>query len=231
MIGFRDRMARGHTRTGWLDSRHAFAFGNHADPEHPGFRTMRVLNEDRIIPGSGFAAHDHHDMEILTWVLDGAVEHRDSLGSGATVRAGELQRMSAGTGIRHSEANPSPTASAHLLQIWIHPDRPGLAPGYEQKAFPPEGRRDRFQLIAAREGGDAVSLHQDALISVADLTEGRRLDYPLATGRGAWLQVTGGIVALNGTEMREGDGAAVEDVPVLEIEAETEASVMVIDLG
>src|SRR6202047_4058159 len=156
MITIRPRDERGQAKLGWLDSRHSFAFGGYKDPAHMGFRALRVINEDRVIPGAGFATHHHNDMDILTYVLSGALEHKDSLGNGAVIRPGELQRMSAGTGIEHSEFNPSPVEPVHLLQIWIIPDRAGLSPRYEQKAFPLEQRRGRLRLVAAPDGQDGA---------------------------------------------------------------------------
>ena len=232
MIAFRDRMARGTSRTGWLDSRHTFSFAQYYDPAQMGFRSLRVVNEDRVIPGAGFPAHSHRDMEIITYVLEGALEHKDSLGSGAVIRPGEVQRMSAGTGITHSEFNPSKNEPVHFLQIWILPDRAGLAPSYEQKAFAPEERRGRLRLVAAPDGKDgAVTVHQDARLFVATLDAGERVAHDLAPGRGAWLQVARGIVALNGTELREGDGAAVDGEPKITVEAETDAEILLFDLA
>lgn len=235
MIAFRDRMARGETRTGLIESRHSFSFGRYDDPQHRHFRALRVLNEDRLIPGAGFAPHDHLDMEILTWVLDGCVLHEDSLGNRAVIRAGELQRITAGTGIRHAERNADAAAPTRLLQIWIIPARRGLAPGYAQRAFPAAERQDRLRLIAgpagpAQAAAGALMLEQDARLYAATLDAGTGVTHKLAAGRGAWLQVARGIVALDGTEMREGDGAGVTDEPSLRIEAETDAEMLLIDL-
>jgi len=232
MITFRDRMARGQTRTGWLDSRHTFSFANYHDPAHTGFRSLRVINEDRVIPGAGFPSHSHRDMEIISFVLKGALEHKDSLGNGTVIRPGEVQRMSAGTGIVHSEFNPSKTEPVHFLQIWITPDHTRLPPSYEQKAFPIDERRGRMRLVAAPDGRDgAISLHQEARLFIANLGPGERADYEVEPGRGIWLQLARGIIALNGTEMREGDGAAVEDEPTIEIEAETDTELLVFDVA
>lgn len=232
MITFRDRMARGQSRTGWLDSRHTFSFSDYHDPAQMGFRSLRVINEDRVVPGAGFPRHGHKDMDIVSYVLAGELEHKDSLGNGAVIRPGDVQRMSAGTGILHSEFNPSKTAPVHFLQIWIIPDRAGLPPSYEQKAFPAAERSGRLRLVAAPDGRDgAVTLHQDARLFVADLAAGGRVAHQLGRGRGAWLQVARGIIALNGTEMREGDGAAVEDEPSMAIAADTDAEILLFDLG
>lgn len=232
MIQFRDRMARGPSNIGWLDSRHTFSFGGYRDPAHMGFRSLRVINEDRVIPGAGFPTHSHRDMEILSYVLEGALAHRDSLGNGATIRPGEVQRMSAGTGISHSEYNASKTDGVHFLQIWILPERTGLPPGYEQKVFPLEERRGKLRLVADRNGAEgAVTVHQDAKLFVANLSPGEQVRHTLAAGRGAWVQVARGVVGLNGTEIRQGDGAAVEEEASITIAAESVAEVLLFDLG
>jgi quercetin 2,3-dioxygenase len=232
MITFRDRMARGESRTGWLDSRHSFSFADYWDPAQMGFRTLRVINEDRVIPGAGFPTHGHRDMEIVTYVLSGALAHKDSLGNGATIRPGEVQRMSAGTGILHSEFNASKSEGVHFLQIWIAPERVGLRPSYEQKAFPPAERRGRLHLVASPDGAEgAVTVHQNARLYLGALGTGQRVTHDIAKGRGLWLQVAQGIVALDGTEMRQGDGAAIEDQPAIAIVAETEAEVLLFDLA
>ena len=232
MIAFRDRMVRGQTRTGWLDSRHTFSFADYHDPAQMGFRALRVINEDRVIPGAGFPSHGHRDMEILTYVLAGALEHKDSLGNGTVIRPGDVQRMSAGTGIVHSEFNPSKTEPVHFLQIWIIPDQLGLPPSYQQKAFQIEERRGRLRLVAAPDGRDgAVTIYQDMRLFVATLGSGERVAHEAGPGRGLWLQVARGIVALNDTEMREGDGAAIEGERSIAIEAETDAEILLFDLG
>jgi quercetin 2,3-dioxygenase len=232
MIAFRDRMARGRTHTGWLDSRHTFSFGDYRDPTQMGFRSLRVINEDRVIPGAGFPSHSHKNMDILTYVLDGALEHKDSLGNGSVIHPGDVQRMSAGTGIVHSEFNASKTAPLHFLQIWIIPDRANLPASYEQKTFPPDERRGRLRLVAAEGGqGDAVAVHQDVRLFLATLNSGERVAYETVREHGLWLQVARGVVALDGTEMREGDGAAVEDQESIAIEADTEAEILLFDLA
>jgi redox-sensitive bicupin YhaK (pirin superfamily) len=232
MIAFRDRMARGRSRTGWLDSRHSFSFADYHDPAQMGFRALRVINEDRVIPGAGFPAHRHQDMDIVTYVLSGALEHKDSLGNGAVIRPGDIQRMSAGSGITHSEFNPSPDEAVHFLQIWLIPERTGLPPSYEQKAFPLEQRRGVLRLVAAPDGQDgAVTLSEDARLFVANLASGERVAHDIAPGRGVWLQVARGIIALNDTEMREGDGAAIEREPRITLEADTDAELLLFDLG
>lgn len=232
MITFRDRGTRGASRTGWLDSRHTFSFADYRDPQYMGFHSLRVINEDRVIPGAGFPTHGHRDMDIISYVLEGTLEHKDSLGNGTRIRPGDVQRMSAGTGISHSEFNPSKTEPLHFLQIWIIPDRTGLPPGYEQKEFPVAERRGKLRLVAAPDGADgAVTLHQDARLFVANLVPGEKVVHAVERGRGIWLQVARGIVALNGKEMREGDGAAAENETAVEIDADTDAEVLLFDLG
>lgn len=230
MIRFRDRMARGHTRTGTLDSRHTFSFGGYRDPGQMGFRALRVINEDRLIPSAGFATHAHQNMEIVTYVLAGQLRHRDNLGNGSIIRAGEMQRLSAGTGVSHSEFNASAGEPVHLLQLWIIPGRMGVAPSYAQAALG-DDYAGRLKLAAGPEGSAApITLQQDALIYLARLTAGAATSHPLAAGRGAWLQIARGIAALNDIEMREGDGAAIEDEAEIAVEATTDAEVLLFDL-
>jgi redox-sensitive bicupin YhaK (pirin superfamily) len=232
MITLRPAAERGHTDLDWLDSRHTFAFGDYYDPAHLGFRSLRVLNDDRIGPGAGFGTHPHRDMEIITVVLAGALQHRDSLGTGSIIRPGEVQRMTAGTGIRHSEYNPSPVEPLHLLQIWLVPERRGLPPGYEQRAFPEAERRDQLQLVAARDGRNgALTIHQDADVFVGLLSPGRRVTQQLRPGRAAWVQVARGSVALNGRTLRAGDGAAVVEEPAVALTADEETEVLLFDLA
>ena len=201
---------RGATRTATLDSRHSFSFNRYVDPAHTGFGDLLVVNDDRIAPGAGFDTHGHRDMEILTYVLDGAVEHRDTLGNRAVIGAGEVQRMSAGTGIRHSEINPSPEAPLRLLQVWIRPESAGLAPGYEQRTLEPGRLAGRFALIAAREAaGGALTLHQDVRVYAARLAAGETAGHEIATDRRAWLQVATGRLTANGETLAEGDGLAL----------------------
>jgi redox-sensitive bicupin YhaK (pirin superfamily) len=197
-----------------------------------GFRTLRVINDDRVAPGGGFGTHGHRDMEIITYVLDGALEHRDSLGTGSIIRPGDGQRMSAGTGIRHSEFNHSRTESVHFLQIWIEPERAGLPPGYEQKSFPADEKRGRLRLVAGRDGREgAVTVHQDVDLFVTVLEPGESATHPLRRGRHAWVQVARGAVTVNGRPLAEGDGAAVSDEPGLVIAATAAAEVLVFDLA
>jgi redox-sensitive bicupin YhaK (pirin superfamily) len=232
MIHIRKAAERGHFDHGWLDTYHTFSFADYYDPTHMGFQSLRVINEDRVQPGQGFGMHGHRDMEIVTYVLEGALEHRDSLGNGEVLRAGELQRMTAGTGVRHSEFNPSPGEPVHLYQIWLLPERRGLTPSYEQKAFPKEGRRGRWQLVAspARENG-ALTIRQDARLYLADVRMGEAVRHELAPGRHAWLQVLRGAVALNGHALTAGDGAAVSEVALLNVEGREDAEVLLFDLA
>jgi redox-sensitive bicupin YhaK (pirin superfamily) len=232
MIAVRPAAERGHADHGWLDTRHTFSFASYHDPRHMGFRSLRVINEDRVKPGEGFGTHAHRDMEILTWVLEGALEHKDSMGNGSVIRPGDLQRMSAGTGVTHSEFNPSREEPVHFLQIWLLPRERGLPPGYEQKGFPEEERRGRLRLIAAGDGRDgAVTIHQDADLWTALLEPGESVRHALAPGRYAWLHVARGAVSLNGSTLGAGDGAAVSDEAALEIAGAADAEVMLFDLA
>jgi quercetin 2,3-dioxygenase len=207
-------------------------FADYHDPAHMGFRALRVINEDRVIPGAGFPSHSHRDMDIITYVLAGALEHKDSLGTGTVIQPGEVQRMSAGTGIVHSEFNHSKTEPVHFLQIWIIPDQVGMPPSYEQKTFPMEERRNRLRLVAAPDGqGGAVTIHQDARLFVATLGAGERIAHDSEPGRHLWLQIARGIVSLNDTEMREGDGAAIENERTMTVEADRDAEILLFDLG
>jgi len=232
MIVIRDRNSRGHTKIGWLDSRHTFSFGNYRDPNHMGFRSLRVINDDRVIPGGGFGTHGHRDMEIISYVLSGALEHKDSLGTGSVIRPGDVQRMTAGTGVTHSEFNHSKKEPVHFLQIWILPEREGIAPGYEQKQFPPEQRLGRFQLIGDRHGTDgAVTIHQDVRLYAAELEAGQEITQDLPDGRHTWLHVVRGVVTLNGDELREGDGAAISDEPSIRLATDIGAELLLFDLA
>jgi redox-sensitive bicupin YhaK (pirin superfamily) len=223
---------RGTTRTDWLESRHSFSFGNYRDPRHAGFRSLRVINEDHVRPGQGFAPHSHRDMEIVTWVLAGALEHRDSLGNGSVIRPGEIQRMSAGSGITHSEYNPSAEDPVHFLQIWILPAQRDLAPSYEQRAIPEPERRNRLRLVASADGADgSVRVHQDARVLAACLDAGRGLRHALAPGRATWVQVARGCVELDGTPLAAGDGASVAGAPALALEAAEAAEILLFDLA
>ncbi len=232
MITVRASEQRGHFNHGWLDTYHTFSFADYHDPEHMHFRALRVINEDVVAPGQGFGTHPHRDMEIITYVLDGALEHRDSLGNGSIIRPGDGQRMSAGSGILHSEFNPSPMDPVHLLQIWILPEQKGLEPSYEQKAFAPEDKQGKWKVIAERMPAEgAVKIHQDVKLSVASLEAGEQITYLLAKGRHAWLQIARGSVTLNGTALKQGDGAAVSQESELTIAAGQAAEVLLFDLA
>jgi redox-sensitive bicupin YhaK (pirin superfamily) len=232
MITLRDRMTRGRTNTGWLDSRHSFSFGSYHDPKQMGFRSLRVINEDRVIPGAGFPAHGHKDMEIVSYVLEGGLRHKDSLGNGSIIAPGEVQRMSAGTGITHSEYNASTDQAVHFLQIWVIPSARGIPPGYEQKMLGKGDKRGLLELAAGPEGsGAAVAIHQDARMYVARLDAGTEVSYDLAAGRGAWLQAVRGAVALNGAEMKEGDGAAIEGEARVALAGISAAEILLFDLA
>jgi redox-sensitive bicupin YhaK (pirin superfamily) len=232
MIRVRKSSERGHFDHGWLDTYHTFSFSRYYDPRQMGFRSLRVINEDWVSPGQGFGLHPHENMEIVTYVLEGSLAHRDSLGTGSVIRPGELQRMTAGTGIRHSEANPSPTERVHLYQIWLLPEREGLEPSYEQKAFPAEERRGRLRLVASPDGADgSLTIRQDARILLGTLEDGEQLSHELRQDRHAWLQVLRGAVDLSGLSLGAGDGAAVSEEPGLSIRAGGPTEVMLFDLA
>ena len=232
MIELRKANERGHANHGWLDTWHSFSFADYHDPAHVSFGPLRVINEDRVQPGAGFPTHGHRDMEILTWVLEGALEHRDSTGAGGVIAPGEIQRMSAGTGIRHSEFNHSSSEPVRFLQIWISPERRGLEPGYEQRRFEDAELGGGLRLIAAPDAPDrAVKIHQDARVYAARLADGDQVTHPVAPGRHAWVQVARGAVALNGLALVEGDGAAVSDETELRIAARQPAELLLFDLA
>lgn len=232
MITLRRSEERGHFDFGWLDTRHTFSFGDYLDPNHMGFRSLRVINEDRVKPAKGFGTHGHRDMEILTWVLSGALEHRDSLGTHGVIRPGEAQVMSAGTGIRHSEFNASETEPVHFLQIWILPGRQGLAPRYDQTAFGDADLRNRLRLIASLDGAEgSVKLFQDARISAARLDPGREVPLAFAPGRAGYVQVAAGSVVLGGATLHAGDGARIEGEPDLALAAASPSEILVFDLA
>ncbi len=232
MMTIRRGSERGHFNHGWLDTYHTFSFGDYFDPQHVQFGSLRVINEDRVAPGKGFGMHGHRDMEIVTYVLSGALEHRDSLGNGSVLRPGELQRMTAGRGIRHSEFNPSTDEPVHLYQIWLLPDRQGLEPGYEQNAFDPQVRQGAWQLVASPDAADgSLMIHQDARIYLADLAVGQRLQRDLQDGRQAWLQVLRGKVEVAGEPLVAGDALAVSGQPSLALLALERAEVLLFDLA
>jgi len=231
VITVRPAAARGHANHGWLDTWHTFSFADYHDPRHMGFRHLRVINEDRVQGGQGFGTHPHQDMEILTYVLDGALQHRDSMGNGSIIRPHEVQRMSAGTGVTHSEFNASPTEMVHLLQIWILPSERGLPPGYEQRAFPPAEARGRLQLVAASDGREgAVTIHQDVALYVTGFEPGELVVHALRPGRHAWVQVARGRLRVNDTGLGAGDGAALADEPRVELAADVPAEALLFDL-
>jgi len=231
MIKVRPAVERGRTRTGWLDSSHSFSFGNYYDPRHMGFRDLRVINEDYVAPGTGFGTHSHSDMEIISVALSGGLAHRDSTGGSGVIRPGEVQVMTAGTGVSHSEMNASKSERVHFLQIWILPERDGLRPGYKQKAFDDDGRRGRLRLLVSRGGDDgSLVIHQDVKLYDAHLSRGQEVSYALGEGRHAWLQVVRGSVSVNGTRLGEGDGAAVSEESALDISADSDAELLLFDL-
>ena len=232
MITLRPSNERGGADHGWLKTRHTFSFNTYHDPKHVHFRSLRVINEDWVQPGMGFGTHPHDNMEIITYVLSGELEHKDSLGTGSIIRPGDGQRMSAGTGIQHSEFNPSPKDPVHLLQIWIFPERKGIQPSYEQKSFPAEEKRGKLRLIAARDGKDgAVTIHQDASLYVSLLAPGEQVEHNLGSGRHTWLQVAKGAVELNGQSLGQGDGAAVSEEKKLVIRGKEDAEILLFDLA
>lgn len=227
-----DRNSRGHTKIGWLDSYHTFSFGDFYDPNRMEFRALRVINDDRVVPGAGFSTHGHRDMEIFTYVLEGALEHKDSLGTGSIIRPGEAQIMSAGTGIMHSEFNHSKTDPVHFLQIWILPNRKGISPRYDQKAFPLEERSGKLCLIAAKDGRDgAVQINQDVDLYTSILEPGHVVNYHVKPNRYAWLQMAQGVASLNGEELRAGDGVQVSGEEQLEISTDIGAEILLFDLA
>jgi quercetin 2,3-dioxygenase len=231
MIRIRKADERGHFNHGWLDTYHTFSFADYYDPEFMGFRALRVINEDRVEPGRGFGTHSHRDMEIVTYVLEGELEHRDNMGTGSVIRPGEVQRMSAGTGVLHSEVNPSRNKPVHLLQIWILPQRRGIKPEYEQKTFPADARNGKLRLVASHDGAEgSLTIHQDAKLFAGSLRDGDTVRYELKPGRYAWLQVARGTVDINGKKLTAGDGAAIEDEPSLTLSGK-DAEVLLFDLS
>ncbi len=234
MITIRHKNERGHADHGWLKTWHSFSFADYYDPAHMHFKTLRVLNEDYVAAGRGFGMHPHNDMEILTMVLSGELTHKDSMGNTSAIRPGEFQRMTAGTGVLHSEFNHSKNEPVHLMQIWIFPEKKNLEPGYEQKAFPQEERKNQLRLVAARDGRDgALTIHQDANVYASSLDPGAEVAYSLAEGRGVWLQVATGELEVNGAKLGAGDAASITSEAVLALKgAGTEAAqVLLFDLG
>ena len=232
MIQVRKAAERGHFDHGWLDTYHTFSFGDYYDPDHMGFRSLRVINDDRVQPGQGFGMHGHRDMEIVTYVLDGALEHKDSMGNGSILRAGELQRMTAGTGVRHSEFNPSDKEWVHLYQIWLLPQRKGLKPSYEELAVGEEEKRGRFRLVASPDGAaGSLTIHQDARLYLASLLPGEGVAHAIEPGRAAWLQVLRGSVNVLGNDLSAGDGVAVTDENAISVQAPIPSEVLLFDLA
>jgi quercetin 2,3-dioxygenase len=231
MFTIRKGTDRGITRIGWLDSRHTFSFGDYFDPNHHNYRALRVINDDRIAPGGGFGTHPHRDMEILTYVMSGQLEHRDSMGNGEVIRPGEWQAMHAGTGIQHSEFNPSDTESAHLLQIWIMPDRKGHKPGYQQRRYADEEISSKWRLAASPDGADgSLVIHQDARVYQTKLEKGAIVRHELKPGRGAFLHVATGAVSVYGRELAAGDAIAVEGETLIEVTGRESGEVLLFDL-
>lgn len=232
MIRVRKAADRGHADYGWLDTWHTFSFATYQDSAHVRFRALRVMNEDFVAPGRGFGTHPHNDMEIVTYVLSGALEHRDSMGNGEVLRPGEFQRMSAGTGITHSEFNPSQDEATHLYQIWLFPERKGIEPSYEQKAFPEAERHNQLRLVASQDGADgSLTIHQNARIYLSTIDSGNHVSLDLPAGRHAWLQVLRGGVSINGTKLDTSDGAAVSEESSLSITADADAEILLFDLA
>ena len=223
---------RGHAQHGWLDSLHTFSFADYRDPSHMGFRSLRVINDDTVAPGRGFGSHPHRDMEIISYVLDGALAHRDSMGTGSVIRPGDVQRMTAGTGVVHSEHNASQTEPVHFLQIWLIPSQHGLPPGYEQRTFPAEDKAGRLRLVASPDGRDgSITIHTDAAVYAGVLGAGQTAELPLAPGRHAWIHVARGAARVNGHDLGAGDGLALSDEPRVQVEGLDRGEVLVFDLG
>lgn len=232
MMQIRRNQERGHFHHGWLDTYHTFSFGDYYDPKHVAFRSLRVLNEDVVAPGTGFPTHAHRDMEIVTYVLEGGLQHRDSMGNGSVMRPGDVQRMSAGTGVTHSEYNASKSDPVHLLQIWFLPERRGLAPGYEQKAFSDAEKRGQLQLVASPDGREgSMTIHQDSELYATLLRADETVRHELRPGRHGWVQLARGAVKLNGTDLAAGDGAALSNEKVIELTGVRDAEVLVFDLA
>ncbi len=232
MIKIRKSNERGHGNYGWLDTYHTFSFDQYHDPDYMGFRSLRVINEDKVEAGKGFGTHPHRDMEIITYVLAGSVQHKDSMGNGSIIRPGEVQRMTAGTGVTHSESNPSKTEELHLLQIWILPEKKGLEPGYEQKAFGEGVRLNKLCLAASshpREG--SVTIHQDVDLWVTLLEKGKKLEHRLTKNRHAWIQIAQGKAGVNSQTLGQGDGAAVSSEASVTLTAEDRSEILLFDLA
>ena len=232
MIAIRHAEDRGLANLGWLNSHHTFSFGHYYDPKHMGFGPLRVINEDRVQPGQGFDTHGHQDMEIITYVLEGALEHKDSIGTGSVIRPGEVQRMSAGTGIRHSEFNHSDSELVHLLQIWILPEKEGMEPSYEQKVFPDEEKRGRLRLVGSRDGRDSsVTIHQDVNLYATLLTDTQEVTHELAADRKGWVQVARGTAKVNDEQLYPGDGVAIDGPRAITLAGTSDTEILLFDMG
>lgn len=232
MIRIRPANERGHADHGWLETYHTFSFANYYDPQHMNFRSLRVINDDRIAGGGGFPMHPHRDMEIVSYVVEGALEHRDSMGNGSVIRPGDVQRMSAGTGVTHSEFNPSDTEGMRLLQIWIEPASAGIEPSYEQRQFTEEDRKGRLRVVASPDGADgSVTVNTDARIFAALLRPEDSVTHEIADGRGVWVQVVRGNIRLDDEVLSEGDGATVEQQASIQIEGESDSEILLFDLA
>ena len=232
MITIRSASERGNANFGWLDSRHTFSFGSYYDPAHMGFSSLRVINEDKVAPGQGFPTHSHRDMEIISYVIDGALEHKDSIGTGSIIRPGDVQRMSAGTGISHSEYNASNDSPVHFLQIWVLPEKQGIQPGYEQTYFSPEEKQGKLRLVGSRDGRDgSVTIHQDLNLYAARLTVDEQADYAVQPNRAVWLQVVRGGIVLNNQSLNAGDGVAITHTDALTVQGQSEdAEILLFDM-
>ena len=232
MLTVRKSRDRGRANHGWLLSHHTFSFAGYRDPDHMGFRTLRVINDDRVVPGAGFGTHPHRDFEIVSYVVQGALAHKDSMGNGSVIRAGDVQRMTAGTGVTHSEFNHSKEDEVRFLQIWLQPERTGLTPGYEQKTFTDEHKRDQLRLVLSRDGrDDSVLVHQDVSLYASVLSEGAMVTHALEPGRHVWVQIVRGAVEINGVALKTGDGLAVQDESELTITASKESEFLLFDLA
>lgn len=232
MIRIRKAAERGHFNHDWLDTHHTFSFGDYYDPTHMGFRSLRVINDDRVEPGQGFGMHGHRDMEIVTYVLEGSLQHKDSMGNGSIIKVGELQRMTAGTGVRHSEFNPSNDELVHLYQIWLLPEKKGLEPSYEELALSDEEKLGRFCLVASPDGADgSMTIHQDARLYLASLLPGQSVAQQIEPGRAAWLQVLRGNVSVLGNDLYAGDGAAITDENAVTVQASVPSEVLFFNLA
>ncbi len=232
MLAIRHAEERGLADFGWLNSRHTFSFGHYYDPRFMGFGPLRVINEDRVQPGQGFDTHGHSDMEIISYVLDGALEHKDSMGTGSVIRPGDVQRMSAGTGVRHSEFNASDSDPVHFLQIWILPEEKGLLPSYEQRTFAAEEKNGKLCLVGSRDGREgSVTIHQDVDLYAALLEDGVTVTHEFADGRKGWVQLARGSVAMNGSQLYPGDGVAVDGHLVITLAGSSDAEVLLFDMG